>query len=56
MKWNDINNNIDNGKHIVNMSKLIRSSYKYCFPHYSFCEKKMLFNSMIECVDALCCF
>ena len=26
---NKINNN--NGKHIVNISKLIRSSYKYCF-------------------------
>ena len=25
-------------------SKWIRSSYKYCFPHCSFCEKKMLFN------------
>ena len=33
------NNNNNNGKHNVNMSKLIRSSYKYCFPHRSVCEK-----------------
>ena len=27
------NNNNNTGKHIINISKLIRSSYKYCFPH-----------------------
>ena len=53
------NKNNNNGKHIVNISKLIRSSYKYCFPHCSFCEKKkkkMLFNSVFVRVDVLYCF
>ena len=36
---NNNNNNNNNGKHNVNMSKLIRSSYKYCFPNRSVCEK-----------------
>ena len=30
---NSNNNNNNTGKHIINISKLIRSSYKYCFPH-----------------------
>ena len=37
--YNNNKNNNNNGKHIVNISKLTRTSYKYCFPHYSFCEK-----------------
>ena len=38
------------------MWKLIRSSYKYCFPHCSFCEKKMLFNSESVRVEVVSCF
>ena len=34
-------------------SKLIRSSYRYCFPHSL---KKMLFNSVFVHVDVIYCF
>ena len=37
---NNSNNNNNNDKHIVNISKLIRSSYKYCSFYCSFCTKK----------------
>ena len=37
-------------------SKSIRSSYKSCFLHCLFCEKKKLFNSVIVRVDVICCF
>ena len=36
VETNNINVNIninDNGRDIVNISKSIRSSYKYCFPY-----------------------
>ena len=37
---NNNNNNNNNDKHIVNISKFIRSSYKYCSFYCSFCTKK----------------
>ena len=37
-------------------SKLGRSSYRYCFPHCSYFEKKMLYNSVFVRVDVVCCF
>ena len=37
-------------------SKLVRSSYRYCFPHCSHFEKKMLYNSVFVRVDVVCCF
>ena len=50
---NKINNN--NGKHIINISKLIRCSYKYCFFIVQ-SIKKTAFNSVFICVDILYCF